>query len=1018
MIPEILKRLACVLVVLNFTIGLAISQTAATGNIEGQVTDPTGGVIPGVSVVVRNIDTNVTRDLVTDDRGRYRAVALQPGRYEVNTSITGFTADPARNIEVLVGQTALVDVQMRLVGVAENVTISAERPPIDTRRTDVSNVIGQQAIDNLPVTGRRWETFTLLSPGVTNDGNFGLVSYRGISGLYNNNMIDGVDNNQAFFSETRGRNRGPYNVSESSIKEFQIGVSNMSAEFGRSAGGTVNAVTKSGTNTFSGEGFYFLRNQRFQARNPKIVLPDPQAKPDDNRQQFGGGVGGPIRRDKAFFFVDYDQQIRDFPIYTTFGNTSFLSSCTAPAPNCASSIAFFNGLNALTPRNGNNKVGFGKLDVVLNRANTLMISDNSLRWRGENGIQTQPTATSAASANGTDIVTTDSAIVGLNSVLGQTLLNEFRTQVGRDYEEQIPNGLPPSTSISTGISFGMPNSLPRPAYPHEQRYEFIDSMTVYRGGHTVKVGADENFVKERLINLFNGGGVYSYSNLTNIAQDCPIGAVGCTPNGDATPGRHYSTFVQAFDLTGLKGAMNFNEWQHAVYVQDVWRVNNSLVLNLGLRWDYQQLPQPGSVVTNGVTFSGNPAYPLTTHFHQDKNNVGPRIGATYDFGGAHKTVMRTSYGVFYGLTSNSAIFSALSVNAISQASYTFTPTSPGAPPYPTTFPSVPGGSGTRPNIDELAPNLQRPTIHMFDFTLDRQIAADITVSASYLYSHGAHLPIFRDINFNPANSQVAYVLDGQTLGTFPLYRGSRPDPNVNSIIVLDSAVTSHYDALVLQANKRFSGGLLFNTNYTLSKATDNGQESTTFFSSFSEPYDPFSSSGPDGNAPSAFDRRHRLVGSFYYRPEHAWGVGVSGVVTLESGLPINENISGSLSAAIGAVSTGSTNGTNGAFLAPWLGRNAARQTGRRTVDVRASKEFAAGGTKKIEVLWEVFNLFNWTNYTGASATAFNVSSSTYDPAANRATVALTRNPGFLVPTTIGNTLSGMRDMQLGLKFRW
>jgi hypothetical protein len=208
------------------------------------VTDATGGVLPGVTVTIRNMDTNVTRETVTEGNGRYRAAALQPGRYEVSATLSGFQVQPASNIEVQIGQTAPVDLKMHPAGIAETVTVSGEAPVIDTRRTDVSNVIGEQALENLPVTGRRWDNFVLLSPGVTNDGNFGLVSYRGISGLYNNNMVDGIDNNQAFFSEARGRTRIAYSISESAIKEFQVGVSNMSAEFGRSAGGTVNAVTK------------------------------------------------------------------------------------------------------------------------------------------------------------------------------------------------------------------------------------------------------------------------------------------------------------------------------------------------------------------------------------------------------------------------------------------------------------------------------------------------------------------------------------------------------------------------------------------------------------------------------------------------------------------------------------------------------------------------------------------------------------------------------------------------------
>jgi len=1002
------------------------AQTAATGTIEGLVTDPTGAVLPGATVTIRNVDTNVSREVVTDANGRYRAAALQPGRYEVAGTLTGFEVRPVAGVEVQVGQTAPVDLHMHPAGVAEVVTVAVEAPIIDVRRTDVSNVISETAIENLPVTGRRWDNFVLLSPGVTNDGNFGLVSYRGISGLYNNNMVDGVDNNQMFFSEARGRTRIAYSISEASIKEFQVGVSNMSAEFGRSAGGTVNAVTKSGTNNFSGEGFYFLRDKAFQSRNPFIVLPnDPNGKPDERRQQFGAAVGGPIQRDRVFFFGTYDQQVRDFPIFARPGDPTFLttqaSSCTAPAANCAATAAFFQGLNVLTPRNGNNKVGLGKIDIAPNQSSTISLSYNGHRWNSPNGIQTQPIVNLADSMNGTDIVKTDFFVGSANTVLSDRALNEFRAQIGRDYEEQQPNGVGPGTTFtsSAGIGFGMPNFLPRVAYPHEQRYQFVDAINYYHGGHSVKAGADINFVKEQLINLFAGGGVYNYTNFSNIALDCPIGASGCTPaNTGATTGRHYGTYTQAFDLNNLGGRLDFNEWVTNYFVQDTWRVNNALLLNLGLRYEYQQLPEPGKVNVQNVTFAGNSAYPLTTNFHQDKNNFGPRIGFTYDFGGLHDTVLRSSYGVFYGLTSNSAIANALTNNGINQASYTFTPTSPGAPAYPSTFTSVPTATGSKPNINELSPNLERPTIQMFDVTVDHRVAGDVMLSASYLYSHGSNLPIFRDINFSPANSQVQYFVDGQNVGTYPLYRGARPDQNANLILLLDPAVKSRYNAVVLQATKPFSHGILFNANYTLSKSMDNGQESTTFFSSFSESYDPLNLSVADRDTPSTFDRRHRFVGSVYYRPEYLWGIGVSSVVTLETGLPINENISGSLSAGVGATNSSTTNGSGGALFAPWVGRNSDRLPGRKTVDLRASKEFPIGGTNRIEVLWEVFNLFNWINYTGASMTAFNVSSSTYDPAANLATVNLTRNAGFLVPTTIGNTLFGMRDMQFGLKFRW
>jgi hypothetical protein len=309
---------------------------------------------------------------------------------------------------------------------------------------------------------------------------------------------------------------------------------------------------------------------------------------------------------------------------------------------------------------------------------------------------------------------------------------------------------------------------------------------------------------------------------------------------------------------------------------------------------------------------------------------------------------------------------------------------------------------------------------MADLTFERQISVSTTLSASYLYSRGSNLPIFIDTNFNPPSAQVTYMLEGQNVGTFPFYRSVRPDANVNRILTLESIVKSRYNALVLAANRRFSDGLLFNVHYTLGKSTDTGQNSTTFFSLFNQSYDPLNPTLAM-DAPSDFDRRHRFVGSMYYRPNYLYGIGLSAIVTVESGFPITPNISGGVPAATGAANTSTTNGSGGSNLAPWLGRNSERQDGRKTVDLRASKQFGVGGGRKVEVLWEVFNLFNWVNYTGASSSAFNVSSSpaaAYDPTTNTVTVNLARNAGFLVPTTIGNTLYGMRDMQLGLKVYW
>jgi hypothetical protein len=1009
-----------VMLLLTSFVPSALAQSAATGDIEGLITDSTGAVLPGVSVIVRNIDTNVSRDIVSDSVGRYRAAALPPGRYEVSATLAGFQAAPQSNIQVQVGQTVPIDVKMRPSGVTETVVVSADTTVLDTRKTDVSSVFGQDTIQNLPLNGRRWDQFVMLSPGVTNDGNFGLVSYRGVSGLYNNNMVDGVDNNQAFFSEARGRTRAVYSISESAIKEFQVGVSNMSAEFGRAAGGTVNAVTKSGSNTLNGEGFYFLRDKAFQAKDP-FITDAVWDSLQERRQQFGTGIGGPVQQNKVFFFVDYDQQVRNFPPFVNTASATFYQgACTISATNCAATTNFYHSLEVTSPREANNKVWLGRIDWAINQANNFSINYNAQRWNSPNGINTGAVLTLANSQNGSDIVSTDFSVINLNTVASQKLLNELRGQIGRDYEEQTPNGVGPSTAVTGGIGIGMPNFLPRQAYPHEQRYQVLDTVTYFSGNHMIKAGADINFVKEDLINLFQGGGVYSYTSLNNIATDCPQGAAGCTavPSGTLT-GKHFSSYTQAFDTNNLGGAVSFNEWMYNFFVQDTWRPSDRLMLNLGLRYEYQQLPQPGSVTTGGVTFAGNPAVPQTTSFNQDKKDWAPRLGLAYDLGAKHDTVLRAAYGIFYGLTSNSAVANALTNNGINQATYFFTPTTAGAPVYPNVLAGIPGGAvGNKPDLNYFSTDLVRPRVHSVDLAVERHLATGTTVSASYLYSKGMDLPFFRDINFNPANSTVNYVLDGQSMGSYPLYRGARPNPNFQRIIVMEPAVTTTYNALVLQAKKRFSQGLLFDTSYTLSKSVDNGQTSATFFGG-NLPFDALTfRTNPIDSAfsTSANDRRHRFVGSFFYQPDYLWGFGIGGVLTLESGLPLTEKINGSLAATVDATLSTSTNGTGGFFVAPWVGINTDRQTGRKTFDVRVAKDFKVSGSARFQVLWEVFNLFNTDNYATFFDSAFDVVTSTYNATTNIATVNLRPNTGYLQPRTATSNFWGPRDMQLGIKF--
>ena len=326
----------------------------------------------------------------------------------------------------------------------------------------------------------------LLGPGVTNDGNFGLVSYRGISGLYNNNTVDGADNNQAFFSEARGRTRAVYSISQAAIKEFQVGVSNFSAEFGRAAGGTVNAVTKSGTQRVPRRRLLLPARRRVPGAGSVLHRRASGTSPTRRRQQFGVGVGGPIKTGQGVLLRELRPAAAQFPPYRQHVQRDVLQR-PAPRPrHCASTIAFYQRPERLNPREGNNKIVLGKVDCAISHeeqpdgaATTCTAGTRPTACR------TQPVMTVASRPTARTSSRPTSRVDQLNYGPQPALAERARVQIGRDFEEQMPNGTGTGHDASPAASsFGMPNFLPRPKYPDERRYQFIDNVTWYRGAHS------------------------------------------------------------------------------------------------------------------------------------------------------------------------------------------------------------------------------------------------------------------------------------------------------------------------------------------------------------------------------------------------------------------------------------------------------------------------------------------------------------------------------------------------------
>jgi hypothetical protein len=1043
-------RLSFLVFAMAATSAIVVAQSTVTGAIGGSVSNPNKEVVPGASVTSRNSETNKEDSATADDQGRFRIANLQPGIYGVTINAAGFAPYSQDRVVVEVGRVTEINAALSIGPVQGTVEITSEAPVINTSQQDFSTNINQTSINNLPSNGRRWSNYALLAPGAVPDGPFGLVSFRGISGLLNNNTVDGGDNNQAFFSEERGRTRINYSISQSSIREFQINTSNYSAEYGRAAGGVVNAVTKSGTNEFHGDAFFYLRDERFNARNPStfqtIILPSGAREiiplhPEDNRKQFGATVGGPIVKDRLFFFFSYDQQKRNFPGVAGPSDTAFFSrvdNATLRArgltdPQILAGVAYLQSLTGEVLRRGDQTLFLPKIDWRINDSNTLTGTYNRLRWNSPAGVQTGAIVTRGRASFGDDLVDVDSLTLRLSSTVTPTLLNEARFQYGRDFERQIapppapgepttaPGGASPSVGITGGFTSGKPTFLDRRAFPDEKRWQYADTLTLTHGNHTVKFGADINYVTDVNDNLFTEAGSYFYTTINDFIVD----HTNFTSNGALrTAGRLCSTSTrlagQCYSGTYNQGfgppRFEFSTTDYNFFLQDDWRVSPRLTLNLGLRYEYQKMPEPQ--IPNAA-FDSDPQFTAKTSvFPADKNNFGPRFGFAYDLTGDGKTSLRGGYGIYYGRIQNSVISNAITNTGVPTGQIQISTTSA---IYPNVFASpgaASGGTSPIPNIVAFASNLANPQIHQMDLVFERQIATNTIFSASALMSLGRRLPTFVDINLAFPTATTTFNIVGGPFGgqtiRVPRFTNPRPNNAFNVISEVRSTNKSEYEALVLQLNRRLTKGLQFATSYTLSRATDTGQATGTFTEN-NVPFNPYDYSFEKGYA--NFDVRHRYVASAIWQPKFFGddnkvgrmlfnGFSFAPVMFIQSGFPYSIGVDGSVANAVrgGSGFTGSRGGNR---LHPLVRRNSERLPRIVNVDMRVSRRFHLSETMNLEFLAEAFNIFNRTQVISRDTNAYTISGNN-----------LNFRPAFETVSSTQSTTLRERQLQFAVRFQF
>jgi outer membrane receptor protein involved in Fe transport len=947
---------------------------SATGDIYGVVVDQLGGPLVGVSVVVTNTGTGVARRTTTNGKGLFSVTGLAPGSYEVAGSLEGFAAGRQEGIRLLVGQAVASRIELRRALLDETLTLTPAPPALEPLRTEASDTIAPAEIDFLPLAGRDVLDLVALAPGVTRAATSAGNSVAGLPAAMNVLVVDGAETRDDSADSTLDRH-APYTFGRAGVESLRVTSFAAPAEYASAGGAVVSVATPSGSNRLQGELFELFQDSALRGNSPEhtsLGLP----KPPSRSNQFGASVGGPIARNRHFFFASYDG-LRERDEQIVFLNPP---EALPPDPLTSAAIGQLTPLASGWPRARDQDLLLVRTDHQLADGHQLRLRYDSRSLTGSNiearGPQTSIDVTGPATARSQSIGAT------IGSAFSKMFFNDLRARYERDRDLGWSNGDRPQANVHEGgaLVLRVGGNALAPRDTRSTRFHVADTLMWAQGPHAFKIGGDMRLNQVNHVFSEHLAGEYSFRTLAGFATGVP------SASGDR--------YTQTFLREGLdRLVVHPDSDDYAAFVQDTWQLTDTVTLDLGVRYDLQRLAAPPGQSQEALGAGlGGASIPV------DRDNWGPRLGLAW--APSSRYVVRAAYAVVYGRTPATLAAAAHAYNGIDVRVATLDGGSGPAPAYPGRLAAIP--SSARPTVVGFDRRFENPRVEQASAGVDWEWMPNTVLSLSFLHTRGDDLPRGREVNVGELTPVTLTVADDDERFEYPRF-GPGPLATFDRIILLESVGTSSYNAATIEMRRRLAQGFQYRISYTLGKAIESAPLATIVLpeSVFDRAVHPDGIERSTSRVVSDNDQRHRILTSFVIftdgfaerRPAPLksilddWRIGA--IYTIVGGRPFSAFVDVDL------------DGDGNAFndIAPGTTRNGFRTKREGRLDARLARDFDLPGHLQLTASLDVFNLTNATHYRATDNTLYTAVGTT-----------LFRNPQFGERTDVREP----RVLQLGV----